>query len=466
MNVREPQVLKSCFGSVKPYTRHLTSCPYSVEDPEYNECNCPKWLYERRKGGERLRYSLVTPSWTEAVEKATEVLRGFDPEIEAARRMPAQVPRKKTSVLDAINLWLDRTRRQFGDHADIVKQYRSTFGWIDQQGRVHGTLLRFVAQYNHQHPDEPITTIDQMTPLICQEWRDSKSFVYGSAVTGHQRWGTIRSFFNFLFQLGVMPSNPVANIKAPAPSDKFANVPFSEDQYKCILDNADWYVDDRVADGEREVYCRRMHAFLELLRHTGMDLSDAVCFQPAYQLMDENVDGVIVPVVRYQRRKTDVEAVIPVTHELARLWRSVPLAPDSFPGMPFRYKEHLLKSDVHLWSRRIKALLKLSEITEVQLITKSGKPAVDSRGFPIMKETNAKMLRHTAAVGWLVAGHREETVARMLGHVSTDMIREHYGPWCKQRDAAHIREVLLVTKTTSTASAQRSHSRRHRTKVL
>jgi integrase len=81
-------------------------------------------------------------------------------------------------------------------------------------------------------------------------------------------------------------------------------------------------------------------------------------------------------------------------------------------------------------------------VKEVQLIGKDGRPAVDRHGNPVMKKTNPKMLRHTAAVGWLTEGLREEAVAKMLGHSSTEMVRKHYGPWCKQRDEAHIREVL------------------------
>jgi integrase len=315
-----------------------------------------------------------------------------------------------------------------------------------KDGEIHGSLLGFVEEYNESHPDEAIHTIADMTPLICQQWRDSDWFGDLSPTTARQRWSVVRSFFNFLFELGVLSKNPVATIKAPSASDNFANVPFTDDQYLSIRDNSEWYVDERVVDGERGVYRTRMYAFLELLRNTGMDLGDAVTFQPGVQLRDEEIGGELVPVLRYRRAKTGVQAIIPLDLKLAHMFRSIPLAPNAVADMPFRYKENLLSSDVHNWSRRVGTLIKLAGIDEVQLVTKEGKPAVDNRGNPITKAPSPKMLRHTAAVGWLTVGLREEAVARMMGHVSTDMIRKHYAPWCKERDTAHIREVLVNSR--------------------
>ena len=55
-----------------------------------------------------------------------------------------------------------------------------------------------------------------------------------------------------------------------------------------------------------------------------------------------------------------------------------------------------------------------------------------------------KMFRHTFAVGCLTAGIPKENVARMLGHVSTEMIDAHYAPWVEGLDVAHIRRVREV----------------------
>jgi hypothetical protein len=90
----------------------------------------------------------------------------------------AKQPKEQTrrTVLEAIQLWLQRTANQFGKDSGIHKQYRSTFGWVDKDGIAHGILLKFVDEYNLAHPDTTIRTIDQITPLIAQTWHDSHWF--------------------------------------------------------------------------------------------------------------------------------------------------------------------------------------------------------------------------------------------------------------------------------------------------
>ncbi len=255
-----------------------------------------------------------------------------------------------------------------------------------------------------------------------------------------QRWGVVRSFFNYLHQQGVITVNPVISIKAVPPEKTYHNVPFTEQQYNDILNNADWLVDQRVMNAEREVYCQRLHIFIELLRWTGMDIGDAVQFRPA--MVD--VDGVL----RYMRTKTGIQAVIPLQLQMIGPLKEIPLAPDSITDMPFRYAGNDLASDVHNWSRRIRRAMNLAGITKVQLVEKSGLRAVDRDGNPVMKSANVKMFRHTFAVGCLTAGIPKENVARMLGHVSTEMIDAQYAPWVEGLDAAHIRKVREVMAQT------------------
>jgi site-specific recombinase XerD len=371
-------------------------------------------------------------------------------------------------VLEAINLWLVRTRNQFGADSTILKQYRSTFGWIDKHGRSRGALLQFVEDWNLNNPDEQIDTIDEMNTLICQEWLSSEWFTSLSPVTRNQRWGTVRSFFNYLLESEVIERNPVATIKAPPANDIYANAPFAPEQYKRILEQADWYVDERVRNGEREVYCTRLHNFIETLRHTGMDIMDAVKLRPAEQIKYESVDDDFIPVLRYTRSKTGIGAVIPLEPAIAEMIRSTPPGNETAPGMPFRYLGNDIRSDVHNWSRRISALFELADVTEIPLIGKDGKPALDKFGRPLTKRPNVKMLRHTFAVACLLAGMREEAVAKMLGHASVEMLRRHYGPWCKQRDEAHVREIAAAMKCTlrppySKKIKQRSRSAVERT---
>jgi len=357
------------------------------------------------------------------MRKASEVLHGFDPEIEQAREAKSAHTASRLTIEDAVQMWLDRTELHFGK-ASSYAQYRSLL-----KG-----LMFYIDKWNLGREDaQRIRFIRQLDTAFCTKWYQSWKL---ANTVMRQRWGVIRSFFNYLHQQGAITVNPVMAIKAVKAEKTYHNVPFTEQQYNDILNDADWLVDQRVLNGEREVYCRRLHIFVELLRWTGMDIGDAVQFRP---LMVDG-DGVL----RYLRTKTGVQAVIPLTPHMADLLKEIPLAPDSVSDMPFRYRDNDLTSDVHNWARRIRRAMDLAKVTKVQLVEKSGVPAVDRNGHPVVKSTNVKMFRHTFAVGCLTAGIPKENVARMLGHISTEMLDTHYAPWVKGLDDAHIRRVREV----------------------
>ena len=418
--------LKNLWGTVRPYTRHLSRCKHRSKK-DYNSCDCPKWLYVNREGEEPSRYSLMTPSWAEAMEEAMAVLKGFDPEI-AAMRNARQENEKAHTVLEAINMWLERTRNKVGSESSTVSQYRSTFGWVDKDGRPRGTLLSYLDRYNRERPSpKRIHYIHQITPLWLQQFYDGDAFAHLSIATKRQRWGTVRSFFAWLKKIGVIPSDPSAAIDRVKDDGYWGNIPFSQDQYEAVLSNADWYVDERVKDGERRVYCGRMHAFVELLRWTGTDLIDAVQLQPAEQIDAEGV-------LRYRRTKTGALAVIPLQPKHVELFRSIPEVPDSVPGMPFRYRNNAVKSDVHNWSRRCAKLFTLSGITNVSMRLADGRL--------LQKKPNAKAFRHTFAVWALsTARMRLEIVSKMLGHKLVTTTEKHYLPWVQDRDRKLVEEV-------------------------
>jgi integrase len=225
----------------------------------------------------------------------------------------------------------------------------------------------------------------------------------------------------------VIPTDPSAAIDRVKDDGYWGNIPFTDEQYSAILSNADWYVDERVRDGERQVYCRRMRAFVELLRWTGMDIIDAVQLQPTQQIDSEGV-------LRYRRKKTGALAVIPLQPRHVELFRSIPAAPDSIPGMPFRYRGNALKSDGHNWGRRCAKLFELADIKIVSLRLADGRL--------LEKGPNAKAFRHTFAVWALsTARMRLEVVSKMLGHKLVTTTEKHYLPWVQERDRGLIQEV-------------------------
>jgi hypothetical protein len=154
---------KNQYGSVKPYTRHRepkADGSGGCKTPDVDTCSCSKWLYVRERGKPDTRYSLKTPSWTEALERAADKLKTLDPEIAAARKATAKQELDRKTVYESVNLWIDRTRTMFGADSQIVKQYRSSFGWVDSDGVKHGGLLRYATS-------KKIEYIDGFTTLVC-----------------------------------------------------------------------------------------------------------------------------------------------------------------------------------------------------------------------------------------------------------------------------------------------------------
>jgi integrase len=416
----KPVETRNRYGSVKPYTRHQSDCPFQNER-DYNACSCSKWLYVNRRGSKPRRYSLVTPSWGEAVAEASRVLEGFHPEIAEARRQKAEQVRQVTTIQDAVQMWLDRTQHMYGN-GGTYQQYRSLL-----KG-----LVRYVDKWNlGKAGAERKVLIEQLDVDFCTQWY--QSWKYSNSVM-RQRWGVIRSFFTYLQQQGKITFSPVLAIRAVPKERIFLNVPFTDQQYNDILNYA--LATDPGPSSDCKVYRERLRIFIELLRWTGIDIGDAIQFRPS--MID--ADGVL----RYIRTKTGIQAVVPLERHRVEMLKEIPLAPNSIRDMPFRYAGNDLASDVHNWSRRIRRVLHGSGVTGVQLVEKSGVPAYDRNGNPITKATNVKMFRHTFAVGWLAAGADKETVAKMLGHTSTDMIDAHYAPWVKGLDDAHIHRVREI----------------------
>lgn len=169
-------LLKSSHGSIRPYTRHSVGCP-GLDDA----CLCPKWLYVYNAStGKKTRKAVNTPSWAEAQRIASDTLRGMDPEIAAARAVTTKAERQRMTVSDACDLWIDRTRRQFGD-GGVLPQYRSLMVKVTSWAQSHG-----------------IIHIQDITPLQLERWYSSRDWLRHADTTRQQRWGVLRSMFAFL----------------------------------------------------------------------------------------------------------------------------------------------------------------------------------------------------------------------------------------------------------------------------
>jgi integrase len=206
--------------------------------------------------------------------------------------------------------------------------------------------------------------------------------------------------------------------------------PYTDAQVKAILAHVE-LVPQSVTD--RAAYVTRLRAFIRLLLDSGCDVSDALQFGQ-HQIEKMRIEKRDVWVFRYKRQKTKQQAVIPITAELAKMLRHLPLESGVSQDAPFRIRGISLKAAQNRWSRRVQYAISAAKVTHVDLPDGRKKPA------------NVKQLRHTAAVRWLREGQRVEEVARMLGHTDAEMVRRHYAPWVRDLDVAHVSRVVSQWK--------------------
>jgi integrase len=414
------EIQKSAYGSVRPYTRHTLGCRYA-DDANYDKCKCPKWLYVyNARTGKKTRKSLVTPSWAEAVEIAFDTLKGMDPEVAEARAKKAEESAKsgeQMTVAAACDLWIDRTIREFGPQASAVEQYRwlknKVCGWAASHGIVH---------------------VQDITTLQLERWYSSSDWHFAPN-TKSQRWGILRSMFRYMEKRGVLVKSPAEAIDAVKPDLGHVQGPYTDEQVNKILVSVEKSVPANLPFHKRETYAPRLRTFINLLLETGADVGDALLHERD-RIETHKVKSQKVHIYRYRRQKTDIEAIIPISARLVEELKNVPLEAGTYAEMPFRTRGLKMKRNQKRWSERIEAVLEGAGVEWVEV------PRRNKNAEPIRNPANAKQFRHTFAVRQLVAGHSPEDVAKMLGHVDTEMIKKHYAPWVKALDDAFIGRVV------------------------
>lgn len=361
------------------------------------------------------RYSLNTPSWAEAQRLASDKLRGLDPEIAAARQVIEKRENGRCSIADGCQMWVERSIARSGKKSSTTKSYISlkTFvtAWADREGLIN---------------------VQDIASADLLRWQTSSDWQKLAQTTRSQRWGVIRSLFSYLERCGVIDKSPASSIEREKKGrfvDGHVQAPYTDAQMKKILSGVEKIVPFNLPYHQRPTYIDRVRVFIRLLEGVGCDVSDAIQFRPA-MLKTAKVGKKNVHVYRYQRQKTGVLAVVPIDADLAKILKTPPMEPGANAAMPFRMPGLDLKMDQKKWSNRVLSAIAAAGITHVDLPDGSKHSA------------NVKQFRHTAAVRWLREGQRPEEVAKMLGHVDTDMVRKHYAPWVQELDESHIRRVV------------------------
>lgn len=394
--------------------RHSANCPDKSKGPEWRKCNCRKSLlvYESSRGRNRF-ISAKTRSWSQAEKTAQEWLDSFDPDRIELKQLRAEKERKQIRIEEAVALYTADMIARLDDNG-TVQMVRSLLGRVDPETKAivkNGHLFDWI----DNQAERPVFVAD-LTPAHLTAWRASWKF---SDYTGAQRWGMVRSFFNFCEQQGWIQDSPARKLRRMAYERGSRTAIFTDKQYETILDAVPKYEPENVPAATRASWQQRITTFIELLRWSGMALIDAVQYRP--ELVGK--DGVL----RYRRQKTGVLATVPLPEHLIALLRSVPLERDSIgPDQPFRTKGYTPHSDTITWRKRLMKLFAVAGIKECR--NELGKS----------RKAHPHQLRDTFAVWNLRYGVPLHDVAKMLGHSNPTITAKAYLPWVKELEQATI----------------------------
>ena len=234
-------LLKSAYGTVRPYTRHATGCRNQIDD---NSCPCPKWLYVFSTATKvKRRYTLNTPSWAEALREGSDVLRGLDPEI-AASRSKVQDTHAPLTVREAMHLWVARTENKLGKDSSTVGQYRHLEKLVSKWAREYG-----------------IKYAKDITSYQLESWYASKEWTRLAPTTRKQRWAVLRVMFAHMVKVKAISESPADPKEAANVTSDHVQGPYTDTQVKAILAHVE-YVPQTVTD--KAAYVTRLRAFTRL----------------------------------------------------------------------------------------------------------------------------------------------------------------------------------------------------------
>jgi integrase len=337
------------------------------------------------------------------------------------KKLRAQQERQQVRIADAVALYTSDMVARLGDNGtcgmarSLLGHVEFTTKAVDKNGHLFNWLDTLPIT---QRP----TYISDFTPALLTQWRASWRF---GDYTGAQRWGMVRSFFNFCEGQGWISDSPARKLRRMKVEKGNRTAIFTDEQYAAILAAVGLHDPENVPALTRQNWKPRLTTFVELLRWSGMSPIDAVQFR--HDLVD--AEGVL----RYRRQKTGVLATSQFPSHVVALLRSIPLERDSLgPEMPFRMKGYDAHSDTVTWRKRLIELFSLAGIEEVR--TEKGN----------VRKPHAQMFRDTFAVWNLRHGATLHEVAKMLGHSNTATTEKSYLPWVKELEVAHIAHVRTI----------------------
>ena len=216
-------------------------------------------------------------------------------------------------------------------------------------------------------------------------------------------------FFRFASDREWIGNNPAAKLKVKVSIKE--KDPFSAEEWERIKDAIPLYQDGHGRLGQPNA--EELHAFVLVLRHSGLRISDAVKIERSQLVTGSDGDGFGLSVFQQKVQRT---VYIPLpdgrhgTDDVVSALRALPPKSEKYF---FWTGNGGLDTATTNWRARLEKLFKLAESS-----TGSRKPFAH-RAHP-------HRFRHSFAAEYLLAGMPLKAVSLLLGHANTKVTEKHY----------------------------------------
>lgn len=364
--------------SIAIFVRHSADCPYS-DDELYKRCRCSKHL-RWSSGGRQYRKSAKTRSWAIAEERR----RGVEAQFSVSNVDDVKlIATERPTIRRAVELFLSDKKTQ-GTDEDFVKRYEREFE----------RFVDFMEQRSVFFPAD--MQVEHLTEfrMTWEQW-------YKSSITKSKCQERLRAFFRYCHNARMIDRIPrMSAIKIVEPP----TMPLTDEEYQRLLSFV-----PKVFEDSRKI--QRVHGLIQLMRHSGLAIEDAVTLEQKKLMHGSKGKGKgKLWRIETNRQKTGTHVSVPIQPKVAKELLAVMKLNGNHRYM-FWSGNGKVKTALSNWGNVLRLLFR-------------------ETGFP---EGHPHQLRDTFAVSLLEKGVPLEEVSKLLGHESIKTTEKHYAKWVKSR---------------------------------
>jgi integrase/recombinase XerD len=365
------------------FARHAEDCPHR-DDEMWKKCRCRKHL-RWTASGKQYRKSARTRAWATAEKERQRVVNEFEAGIKAENINAAT---DGAITVGAAAASFVAMKKGQGVSTELVQKHERELERLDGYLQSKGVYV-----------------VANITLDLLIAFRATWDTLYSSPTTRQKVQERLRGFLRYCHNAGHLQRLPILSAIKGKDSP---TVPLTAKEYISLLKA----VSKAFTDPRKII---RVSAFIQLMRHTGLAITDAATLEQEHLQFNNRRKTYLVT---RKRQKTGTDVSVPITSDLAEFLQVVP-----------NKNQRYVFWDTGAGSKR-NAKKKWDEDLRT-VFRKAG-----------LEHGHSHQLRDTFAVDLLAKGVRLEDVSKLLGHDSVKTTEKYYAKWVPEREDRLHRVVM------------------------